>query len=69
MPSGPFPGIRKIGIWHNKNGFKILNIPNIDTVKEIKFSIDRIFVIGQNMAQDETLEVLRPGRWPMALGA
>ncbi len=66
MPSGPFPSIRKIGIWHKNNGFKMLNIPNIDTVAEIKFSPDRIFVIGQNMARDETFEVLRPidGHWP-----
>ncbi|MBS0635487.1 MAG: hypothetical protein JSR37_08505 [Verrucomicrobia bacterium] len=66
MPSCRYTGIRKIGVWNKKYGFKMLNIPNIDTVKEIKFSKDHIFVIGENMTQVETFAVLRPteDHWP-----
>lgn len=69
MPSAPYEFLKKIGVWNKKYGFKMLNIPNIDSVKEIKFSNDLIFVKGMNLAWDETFVVLKPtsGHWPWEL--
>ena len=56
----------KIGIWNKKFGFKMINIPNIDYVEEVKFSSNLIFVRGENAQREESFVVLRPvnDHWP-----